>query len=54
MSNAHSPPDAGVGDFPRDAQRLVDRELFLAIEPVAERFPLDQRHDIVEEAGSLP
>ena len=33
--------------------RLRDGELLLAVEPVAERFALDERHDVVEEAVGL-
>ena len=42
-----------VGDLARDPHRVVDRELLLAVEPVAERLALDERHDVVEEAVGL-
>src|SRR5256884_6933105 len=35
----------------RDAQRVLLGQLLLAREPVAQRFALDVRHDIIEEAG---
>ena len=44
----------GVGDLQRDMNRVVDRELGLAVEPVAQRFPFDERHDVVEQAVGLP
>ncbi len=34
----------GIGDFGEEAHRLRHREWALARQPVAERFPLDQRH----------
>ena len=37
-------------DLARDPHRLVDRQLLLAVEPVAERLALDVRHDVVQEA----
>jgi hypothetical protein len=36
--------------FSRDLNGVVDGKLFLAIEPIAERFPLDVRHDVEQEA----
>ncbi len=36
-------------DFGGDAERVGDRELFLAVQPVAERLALDQRHDVEQE-----
>ena len=38
-----------AGDFGGDAHRVGDRELLLAIQPVAERLALDERHDVEEE-----
>src|SRR2546429_3504873 len=35
----------------RDAQRVLLGQLLLALEPVAQRFALDVRHDVIEEAG---
>ena len=42
-----------VGDLPRDAHGLVERELLLALEPVAEGLAGDERHHIVEHAPGL-
>ena len=36
-----------------DAECLVLRELFLPIQPVAQRFSFDQRHHVIEEARRL-
>jgi hypothetical protein len=38
-----------VRDLSRDPDRLIDAELFLAIEFVAQRLALDVRHDVIEE-----
>ena len=38
-----------VGDLARDAHRVVDRELLLALEPLAQRLALDEGHDVVEQ-----
>ena len=43
----------GVGYFAGDGEGVIERELLLAVEPVAERLPLDVGHDIVEEAVGL-
>ena len=40
----------GRGDLPHDGDRLVDRELLLPGEPLAQRFAADVGHDIEEEA----
>ncbi len=40
----------GVGDGGGDAHRLVDAELGLAIQLVAERLAVDVRHDVVQES----
>ena len=40
-----------VGDLAGDAERVVDRELLVALEPVAERLALHERHDVVRGAG---
>ena len=39
-----------VGDFGRDPDRIVDRELLLAGQPIAQRFALDERHHVVSGA----
>ena len=41
------------GERRRDAHRLVDRELFLAIQPRAQALPLDERHDVKEQPAYL-
>ena len=43
----------GRGDLPGDAEGLVDRELLLTFEPVAQRFTLDVGHDVEEKAVGL-
>src|SRR5207244_8539074 len=40
-------------DLPRDAQGLLDRELLLAVELVAQRLALDVRHDVKEEPSGV-
>src|SRR4051812_10111631 len=40
-----------VGDLAGNAERVVDRELLLTLDAVAERFPLFERHDIEEESA---
>ncbi len=40
-------------DLRRDVQRIFERELGFPLETIAERFPLDIRHDVVEEAVRL-
>ena len=44
----------GVSDFQGDLDRIVDRELALAFQPVPERFALDEGHDIEEESIHRP
>jgi hypothetical protein len=39
-----------IGDLARDLERVIDRQLLLACEPVSQRTALDVRHDVVEEA----
>jgi len=41
----------GVRHLARDAQRVVEGELFLAVQPVAQRFPFDERHDVIKEGA---
>ena len=41
------------GHLGRDSQCVGDRELLLPDEPVAERFPFDERHDIEEKGVGL-
>ena len=43
-----------VGDVDRDSHRLVHAELGFAIELVAERLALDERHDVVQESVGRP
>ena len=40
----------GAGDLGREADGVGDRQLFLALQPVAQRFALDERHDVVRRA----
>ena len=41
------------GRLAGDAERVVQRELLLAVEPVPERLALDERHDVVEQPLGL-
>ena len=41
------------GDFPREPQGLVHRELLLALQARAQRFAGDVGHDVVEQAVGL-
>jgi hypothetical protein len=43
----------GVGHLAGDRQRVVNGELALPSEPVAQGFPLHQRHDVIEEAAGF-
>jgi hypothetical protein len=43
-----------VGNLPADLERVIDRQLLLPIQPVAEGFAFDIGHDVEEEAASLP
>ena len=43
----------GIGDFPGHPHRLVDRELLVAGQPVAQRFALDERHHVKHGAVHL-
>jgi hypothetical protein len=43
----------GVGHFAGDAERILQRQLPLALEAVAERLPLDEGHGVEEGAGRL-
>ena len=38
-----------LGDLARDLQRVLERQLLLRAQPVAQRFALDVRHDVVEQ-----
>ena len=57
----HIPVDESVAvrvverrpDFMRDAKRVIDRQLVLGAEPVAERSTIDERRDVVERAFGL-
>ena len=40
-----------VRHLARDAQRVVEGELLLALQPVAQRFPFYEGHDVVEESA---
>ena len=42
------------GRLPHDPEGVLDGELVLPDQPVAERLPLDERHDIVKEAVGHP
>ena len=42
-----------VGDLARDLERVVDRELALAVEALAEGLALDVGHDVVDQAIGL-
>ena len=42
------------GDLPHDADRLVDRELLLAGEPLPQRLARDVGHDVVEQVMPRP
>ena len=39
------------GDLPDEAERLIDRELPLAGEPLAQRVARDEGHDVVEQVA---
>src|SRR5437879_1708577 len=41
-------------DLTGDANGLLDRELFLMGDPVAQRLALDERHDVIEKAVGFP
>ena len=41
----------GVGHFPRDLEGILERQLPLAVEPLAQRLALDVGHDVVEKLG---
>ena len=43
----------GVRHFVRDLERIVHRQLRLALQPVAQRFALDERHDVIQRAGGI-
>ena len=57
MSRCTTPLRVGVGQrlggLARDPHGVVDGELLLAVEPVAQRLALDERHHVVEEAARL-
>ena len=38
----------------RDPQGLLDRQLTLPLEPVAQRFTFDVRHDVIKEPRRFP
>ncbi len=42
-----------VGHFPRDPHRVVHGQLLFAYQPVAQRFALDVRHHVEDEAVGL-
>ena len=42
-----------VSHLAGDTQRVVERQLLLAVQPVSQRLALDQRHGIEEEAIGL-
>ncbi len=41
-------------DFGRDAHRVRDGELLLALEAVAQRLAVDERHDVEEKGSGRP
>ena len=41
-------------DLTGDANGVLDRELFLMGDPVAQRLALDERHDVIEKAVGFP
>jgi hypothetical protein len=41
----------GVRYLARDAQRVVEGELLLALQPVAQRFPFYEGHDVIQESA---
>ena len=43
----------GVGHLARDLERVVDRELALVVEPLAEGLALDVGHDVEDQAVDL-
>jgi hypothetical protein len=43
----------GVGDFVRDAERLGDRKLRVTFQAIAERFAVDEWHDVIQEARAF-
>jgi hypothetical protein len=43
-----------VSHFSGDANRVLDRELALALQPIPQRLALDERHDIEQELGGWP
>jgi hypothetical protein len=42
------------GDIPRDIQSVVQRQSLVPDQPLAQRFPIDVRHDVVEQVPGLP
>ena len=42
-----------LGRLAGELERVVDGELLLPVEPVAQRLALDERHDVVEQAVGL-
>ena len=57
MSRCTTPLAVGVvqrrGHLAGDAERVLERELRLAVQPLAQRLALDVRHDVVEQAAGL-
>jgi hypothetical protein len=41
----------GVRYLAGDAQRVVEGELLLALQPVAQRFPFYEGHDVIQESA---
>ncbi len=39
-----------IGHFVHDADHVTERQLLLAIEPVAQRFAFHERHDVNQKA----
>ena len=57
MSRCTTPWPVGVvqgrGHVARDLERVLQRQLPLALEPLAQRFALDVGHDVVEQIPGL-
>ncbi len=51
----HQPELVGMAqsgsDLVGETNRFSDAELLLALQPLSQRLPLDERHDVVEEGG---
>ena len=43
----------GARDLLGDAHGFVNRQLLFAVQPVAQRFALDERHDVEKQSAGL-